>query len=58
MSLTDAKQKILPSEVIDRYKRGETHPVSTLYQLSQVLQFQLDLKETVTTGNTLFPSWF
>lgn len=47
---TNSKQKIFPREVIDRYKRGETHPVSALYQLSQVLQFQLDLKETVTTA--------
>ncbi|KAA0709763.1 Adenosine deaminase domain-containing protein 1 [Triplophysa tibetana] len=48
--LPDSKQKILAREVIDRYKGGETHPVSALYQLSQVLQFQMDLKETVTTA--------
>ncbi|NP_001277142.1 adenosine deaminase domain-containing protein 1 [Danio rerio] len=46
----NSKPKILPRELIDRYKRGDTHPVSALYQLSQVLQFQLDLKETVTTA--------
>ncbi|KAJ8372098.1 hypothetical protein AAFF_G00294620 [Aldrovandia affinis] len=43
--------KSVPIELIQRYKRGETHAVSALYQLSQVLQFQLELKETVTTGN-------
>ncbi|KAG9345562.1 hypothetical protein JZ751_008706 [Albula glossodonta] len=43
--------KSLPKELIERYKRGETHAVSALYQLSQALQFQLELKETVTTGN-------
>ncbi|KAK9963747.1 hypothetical protein ABG768_006913 [Culter alburnus] len=46
----NSKQKSPPRELIDRYKRGETHPVSALYQLSQTLQFQLDLKETVTTA--------
>ncbi|KAJ8262516.1 hypothetical protein GJAV_G00167320 [Gymnothorax javanicus] len=43
--------KSIPTELIKRYQRGETHAVSALYQLSQVLQFQLELKETVTTGN-------
>ncbi|XP_066524042.1 adenosine deaminase domain-containing protein 1 isoform X3 [Hoplias malabaricus] len=45
-----SKPKNIPKELIDRYKRGETHAVSLLYQLSQVLQFQVDMKETVTTG--------
>ncbi|XP_061108588.1 adenosine deaminase domain-containing protein 1 isoform X2 [Conger conger] len=45
--------KSIPTELIKRYQRGETHAVSALYQLSQVLQFQLELKETVTTGNIL-----
>ncbi|KAJ8015508.1 hypothetical protein DPEC_G00026860 [Dallia pectoralis] len=44
-------KSILPRELIDRYKRGETHAVSVLHQLSQVLQFQMEFKETVTTGN-------
>ncbi|XP_030622480.1 adenosine deaminase domain-containing protein 1 [Chanos chanos] len=43
------RPKNIPKELIDRYKRGEMHAVSTLYQLSQVLHFQLELKETVTT---------
>lgn len=50
VSFADSKPKTLPREHIDRYKRGDTHPVSALYQLSQVLQFQLDMKETVTTS--------
>ncbi|XP_015456249.3 adenosine deaminase domain-containing protein 1 isoform X2 [Astyanax mexicanus] len=41
--------KNIPKELIERYKRGETHAVSLLYQLSQVLQFQVEMKETVTT---------
>ncbi|XP_041713443.1 adenosine deaminase domain-containing protein 1 [Coregonus clupeaformis] len=45
------RSKSIPQELIDRYKRGETQAVSALYQLSQVLQFQVELKETVTTGN-------
>lgn len=46
------RSKSIPQELIDRYKRGETHAVSALYQLSQVLQFQVELKETVTTGTS------
>ncbi|KAL0974278.1 hypothetical protein UPYG_G00218150 [Umbra pygmaea] len=45
------KRKQVPQQLIDRYKRGETHAVSALHQIAQVLQFQLDFKETVTTGN-------
>nr|XP_057908803.1 adenosine deaminase domain-containing protein 1 isoform X2 [Doryrhamphus excisus] len=41
-----------PEMLIDRYKRGQTHPVSLLHQLAQSLQFHLEIKETVTTGNT------
>lgn len=46
-----AKPKVGLDELVARYKRGHTNPVSALHQLSQVLGFQLDLKETVTTGN-------
>ncbi|KAI4899921.1 hypothetical protein NFI96_019496 [Prochilodus magdalenae] len=49
-SKNSSKPKHFPKELIDRYKRGETHAVSMLYQLSQVLQFQVEMKETVTTG--------
>ncbi|KAM3866965.1 adenosine deaminase domain-containing protein 1 [Diretmus argenteus] len=38
--------------VIDRYERGEIHPVSVLYELARVLDFHLEMKETVTTDNT------
>lgn len=30
--------------------QGETHAVSLLYQLAQIFQFHLEIKETVTTG--------
>ncbi|AWP11685.1 putative adenosine deaminase domain-containing protein 1 [Scophthalmus maximus] len=45
------KPKMSPKWVIDKYKRGETHAVSLLHQLAQILQFHLEMKETVTTGN-------
>ncbi len=57
VSFADSKPKTLSREHIDRYKRGDTHPVSALYQLSQVMQFQLDMKETITTGKW-YPSRF
>ncbi|KAF4081173.1 hypothetical protein AMELA_G00158350 [Ameiurus melas] len=47
------KPEMIPKELIDRYRRGETHAVSFLYQLSQVLQFQVEMKETVTTGGVV-----
>ncbi|KAF5894131.1 adenosine deaminase domain-containing protein 1 isoform X1, partial [Clarias magur] len=47
------KEKTIPKELIDRYKTGETHAVSFLYQLSQILQFQLEMKETVTSGGVM-----
>uniref|UniRef100_A0A8C7UEG4 Uncharacterized protein n=1 Tax=Oncorhynchus mykiss TaxID=8022 RepID=A0A8C7UEG4_ONCMY len=48
------RPKSIPQELIDWYKRGETHAVSALYLLSQVLQFQVELKEMVTTGKFSF----
>uniref|UniRef100_A0A672S1E3 Adenosine deaminase domain-containing protein 1 n=1 Tax=Sinocyclocheilus grahami TaxID=75366 RepID=A0A672S1E3_SINGR len=46
----NSKPKSFPRELIDKYKQGDTHSLSALYQFSQVLQFQLDMKETVTTA--------
>ena len=46
----DGRPKVGIAELMERYKSGQTHSVSALHQLSQVLGFQLDLKETVTTG--------
>uniref|UniRef100_A0A672S2D1 Adenosine deaminase domain-containing protein 1 n=1 Tax=Sinocyclocheilus grahami TaxID=75366 RepID=A0A672S2D1_SINGR len=54
VSFADSKPKSFPRELIDKYKQGDTHSLSALYQFSQVLQFQLDMKETVTTGITGF----
>ncbi|KAM4555706.1 adenosine deaminase domain-containing protein 1 [Odontesthes bonariensis] len=45
------KPKLMHKELIDRYMNGEMNAVSLLHQLSQNLQFQLNIKETVTTGN-------
>ncbi|XP_069002574.1 adenosine deaminase domain-containing protein 1 [Embiotoca jacksoni] len=36
---------------IDKYLSGDTHAVSLLHQLAQILQFHLEIRETVTTGN-------
>ncbi|XP_035860474.1 adenosine deaminase domain-containing protein 1 isoform X2 [Sander lucioperca] len=46
-----AKPTVSPKVLIDKYTQGETHAVSLLHQLAQVLQFHLEIKETVTTGN-------
>lgn len=45
------KPKCTPQILINRYMQGETHPVSLLHQLSQMLQFQLEIKETGGTEN-------
>ncbi|XP_063047163.1 adenosine deaminase domain-containing protein 1 [Engraulis encrasicolus] len=45
------RPKVGATELIARYRRGQTNPVSLLHQLSQTLGFTLDMKETVTTGN-------
>eukprot|EP00072_Mus_musculus_P054962 XP_006535497.1 PREDICTED: adenosine deaminase domain-containing protein 1 isoform X2 [Mus musculus] len=47
--------KKLPKEFIMKYKRGEINPVSALHQFAQMQRVQLDLKETVTTGNVMGP---
>ncbi|XP_042348891.1 adenosine deaminase domain-containing protein 1 [Plectropomus leopardus] len=46
-----AKPTCTPDVLIDKYRKGETNAVSLLHQLAQGLQFHLELKETVTTGN-------
>uniref|UniRef100_A0A8C3S3T4 Adenosine deaminase domain-containing protein 1 n=1 Tax=Chelydra serpentina TaxID=8475 RepID=A0A8C3S3T4_CHESE len=45
--------KKIPKEFILKYKRGAINPVSALHQFAQMQRVQLDLKETVTTGNVL-----
>ncbi|XP_037636818.1 adenosine deaminase domain-containing protein 1 [Sebastes umbrosus] len=40
-----------PKVLIDKYTQGETDAVSLLHQLAQILQFHLEIKETMTTGN-------
>ncbi|XP_058862489.1 adenosine deaminase domain-containing protein 1 isoform X3 [Acipenser ruthenus] len=47
----ETRQKNIPEELLEKYRRGETHAVSALYELAQLLQFHLEFKETVTTGN-------
>ncbi|XP_006125663.2 adenosine deaminase domain-containing protein 1 [Pelodiscus sinensis] len=55
--ITSLLPKKIPKEFILKYKRGEINPVSALYQYAQMQRVQLDLKETVTTGN-VFGSYF
>ncbi|XP_040904353.1 adenosine deaminase domain-containing protein 1 [Toxotes jaculatrix] len=45
------KPKFSPELLVDRYLKGETHAVTLLHQLAQILQFHMEIKETVTTGN-------
>ncbi|XP_007116134.2 adenosine deaminase domain-containing protein 1 [Physeter macrocephalus] len=47
--------KKIPKEFIMKYKHGEINPVSALHQFAQMQRVQLDLKETVTTGNVMAP---
>ncbi|KAM7247310.1 hypothetical protein CapIbe_001263, partial [Capra ibex] len=47
--------KKIPKEFIMKYKRGEINPVSALHQFAQMQWVQLDLNETVTTGNVMGP---
>ncbi|KAM5192042.1 adenosine deaminase domain-containing protein 1 isoform 2-T2 [Mantella aurantiaca] len=49
--------KKIPREFIVKYRRGEINPVSALYQFVQMQRMQLELKETVTTGN-IFGAYF
>ncbi|KAM8907878.1 adenosine deaminase domain-containing protein 1 [Spinachia spinachia] len=40
-----------PKVLIDKYAQGELDAVSLVHQLSSILEFHLEMKETVTTGN-------
>uniref|UniRef100_A0A3Q3VTK3 Uncharacterized protein n=1 Tax=Mola mola TaxID=94237 RepID=A0A3Q3VTK3_MOLML len=45
------KPKVSPKTWLERYRRGEVNGMALLHQLAQTLQFHLQVKETVTTGN-------
>lgn len=49
------RPKSIPQELIDCYKRGETHAVSALYQLSQVLQLSFYRLRDQFTGLEIHP---
>ncbi|XP_026553777.1 adenosine deaminase domain-containing protein 1 isoform X1 [Pseudonaja textilis] len=53
ISITSLPPKKIPKEFISKYKRGEINPVSALHQFAQMQRVQLELKETVATGNIL-----
>ncbi|KAI9521393.1 hypothetical protein NQZ68_007709, partial [Dissostichus eleginoides] len=46
-----AKPTASPKTLIEIYKQGETNAISLIHQLAQVLEFNLEMKETVTPGN-------
>uniref|UniRef100_A0A8C6VNR3 Adenosine deaminase domain-containing protein 1 n=1 Tax=Naja naja TaxID=35670 RepID=A0A8C6VNR3_NAJNA len=50
---TSLPPKKIPKEFISKYKRGEINPVSALHQFAQMQRIQLELKETMATGNIL-----
>ncbi|XP_029021738.1 adenosine deaminase domain-containing protein 1 isoform X2 [Betta splendens] len=47
----NVKPNVSAQTLIERYKQGATHAVTLLYQLNQILPFNLELKETVTSDN-------
>ncbi|XP_069098540.1 adenosine deaminase domain-containing protein 1 isoform X3 [Pleurodeles waltl] len=47
--------KRIPKELIMKYRRGETNPISALHQVAQMQRLELQLKETVTTGSPFVP---
>ncbi|KAG8592831.1 hypothetical protein GDO81_000641 [Engystomops pustulosus] len=52
-----SEPKKISREFIMKYKRGDLNPVSALHQFVQSQRMELDLKETVTTGN-VFGAYF
>nr|XP_033794387.1 adenosine deaminase domain-containing protein 1 isoform X2 [Geotrypetes seraphini] len=49
--------KKIPREFIIKYRRGELNPISALHQFVQMQRMDLDLKETVKSGN-VFATYF
>uniref|UniRef100_A0A8C5P6P1 Adenosine deaminase domain-containing protein 1 n=1 Tax=Leptobrachium leishanense TaxID=445787 RepID=A0A8C5P6P1_9ANUR len=49
--------KKVSKEFLVRYRRGEINPVSALHQFAQMQRMEVELKETVTTGN-VFGAYF
>ncbi|XP_071975464.1 adenosine deaminase domain-containing protein 1 [Engystomops pustulosus] len=54
---SSSEPKKISREFIMKYKRGDLNPVSALHQFAQSQRMELDLKETVTTGN-VFGAYF
>ncbi|XP_061582475.1 adenosine deaminase domain-containing protein 1 [Cololabis saira] len=44
------KAKFSPKEMIERYKNGDAPAITLLHQLAQMLQYNLEIKETIATG--------
>ncbi|XP_056294868.1 adenosine deaminase domain-containing protein 1 [Pseudoliparis swirei] len=47
-----------PQILMDKYSQGEMDAVSVVHQLAQILQFHLEMKETVTTGDIMAGLYF
>lgn len=53
----DARQPVDPNVLIEKYRGEEINAVALLHHLAQAVQFQLELKETVTPGKVCRSSW-
>uniref|UniRef100_A0A803JYX6 Adenosine deaminase domain-containing protein 1 n=1 Tax=Xenopus tropicalis TaxID=8364 RepID=A0A803JYX6_XENTR len=56
-SLSSLPPRKVTKEFVVKYRRGDLNPVSALYQFAQMQRMEIDLKETVTTGN-VFGAYF
>lgn len=46
----NARPALDPNVLIERYRQDEINALALIHNLAQVVQFQLELKETVTPG--------
>lgn len=46
----NARPPLDPNVLIERYRQDEMNALALIHNLAQVVQFQLELKETVTPG--------
>uniref|UniRef100_F6WSE4 Uncharacterized protein n=1 Tax=Xenopus tropicalis TaxID=8364 RepID=F6WSE4_XENTR len=56
-SLSSLPPRKVTKEFVVKYRHGDLNPVSALYQFAQMQRMEIDLKETVTTGN-VFGAYF
>ncbi|NP_001089899.1 adenosine deaminase domain-containing protein 1 [Xenopus laevis] len=56
-SLSSLTPRKVTKEFMVKYRRGDLNPISALYQFAQMQRMEIELKETVTTGN-VFGAYF